>query len=248
MHTQTTGRIHFGTNYFILSIRCEKLTNEYLFQYEMVFVYIWSKLLKPMTTSFDKDPIDDDERTKRLQAFIKRAIDFLNRKAGTTLSFNYPIHAHHTTQKFNEWIGIDEDLQHHKFNDSVICILDDDSDDDDLESIRKTGSELIGGKVEIQPIADREWTLTHHNNSFCVCCMDYNKLFAECFAGTNFDLNLNLKSMENDPFVKCLLCCEMAGRDSLNAHFDNACSLFRAWAELIVICSFDLWLFKFLYI
>lgn len=195
----------------------------------MVFVYIWSKLSKPSASG---KSLDDDERAKCLQAMLKRAMEFLNSTAGTTLSFNYSVRAHRTTQKFDEWIGVDTDIAHHQFNDSVICISDSDSDDeDDLESIRKTGCELITQKLRIEPIADREWSVNCLEMSICLCCIDYDKLFAEHFAGTKFNLDL-LKTIS---LPMCPLCCLSIERDSLNVHFDKACSIFRVWAELEVV-------------
>lgn len=232
---------------FILSIRCEKLTNVHLFQYEMVLVYIWSKLTKSHISS-SGERIDEDEKAQQLQALLKRAMDFINRKAGTTLSFNYPVHAHHTTQKFNEWIEIDADVHHQQFNNSIICISDDDSDDDDLESIRKMGCELIGSsKLKLQPIVDRKCsTITIDDTSICLCCTDYNKLFLDYFADINFDLNSIENGFSVGHAVECPLCCNMTERNSLNAHFDNVCSLFCVWAELII--NYSILFFCFLYV
>lgn len=186
----------------------------------MVFIYIWSKLSKPNASD---QSFDDNDKAKALQAMLKRAMDFLNHVYGTTLSFNYSSHAHRTTQKFDEWIGVDADIDHHQFNDSIICISDSDSDDeDDLKLVRDIGYEPITNKLQLQPVADRQWTINRSEKSICLCCTDYDKLFTEYFAGTNFKLN----DISDCNSTKCPLCYMAIERDSLNVHFDKTCPRF----------------------
>lgn len=185
----------------------------------MVSVFIKSHLSE---TNHNNNRIDDDEMGLLRQAILKRAMDFLNRQTGTHLSFNHPFLAHCTTESYEEWIDIDNDVNVHKLNDTVVCITDDEEldDFDDILKAGYTSIEIINPYINIKPISDRVWVVCKDDSMVnCCCCIDYDEVFVKCFADTNFELNPKAQT------TTCPICSAAVQPDCLNAHFGNDCAV-----------------------
>lgn len=188
----------------------------------MVTVYIESKLSDPN--------FSDDEKAKNFQLLLKRAMAFVNQAFGTSLSFNYSSRAHQTIDSFDEWIDVDDEINFHKFNDTIVCISDDETEDEDdyLEEIRKLGYASvtpITDKINVRDLPDRSWNLLPTERITCCCCTDYNNLFKKCFTGTN--IGLVTKETPNISPQKCPICCKTIEKDKLNGHLTNSCNVFH---------------------
>lgn len=189
----------------------------------MISAYIESKLSEP------NNNISDIENSINFQLLLKRAMAFVNQAFGTRLSFNYSLRAHHTIDSFDEWIDVDDDVNFHKFNDTIVCISDDEPEDEDdnFEEIRKLGYATvtpITGMINVRDIPDRSWNLSPTERILCCCCTDYNHLFKECFADTNIGL-----VTKETPIIsqqKCPICFHTIGKDELNSHLTNSCYVF----------------------
>lgn len=178
-------------------------------QYEMLIIYITSK---------SKIKRNEYSNSPDLQALLKRAMMFLNTTAGTKITFNFPLHAHRTTESFTQWIDIDDDVNFNKFNETVVCLSDDDSDDEDLSKISaRFGKEFspVSPKLNVQDISEASPHVT------CCCCPNYDSEFQKCFTGTHFQLISNNEQIN----PKCPICCDALKNISLNDHVMNCVAL-----------------------
>lgn len=188
----------------------------------MVTLYIESKL-----SELD---FSDNEKAKNFQLLLKRAMAFVNQTFGMSLSFNYSLRAHQTIDSFDEWVDVDDDVNFHKFNDTIVCISDDEAEDEDdnFDEIHKLGYASvtrITDKINVRDIPDRSWNLLPTERITCCCCTDYNDLFEKCFADTN--IGLVTRETPNISQQKCPICCRKIEKDELNGHLANSCNVFR---------------------
>lgn len=194
----------------------------------MVGVYIDSKLTD-YTMNYYNNNYEEDEKNKNTQALLKRAMDFLNKTTGTDLSFNYPHRAHHTIHSYDEWIDIDNEVNFHKFNDSIVCISSDDDEEeidtfDEIQNMGYPSVTIITNKLKIENLPTRVWSVEHEKDqTICICCTDYNDLYKKTFNGTKFRLTLN---GEDSP-IHCPACCEAIEKKTLAKHFKDICTVFR---------------------
>lgn len=186
----------------------------------MLLVYINSKL------SDAKSKESDVERANQVQMLLQKAMDYLNQKTGMSLSFNYPLRAHQTVDSYSEWIDVEDDVNFHKFNDTIVCISDDDTDDEEerFEEIRKKGYasvEQICAKIDIRDISDTSFhTIV---GIACICCTNYNDLFKKLFAGTNFHLISGETPLK--PAQRCPVCLQTVENGKLNDHLASTCAV-----------------------
>ncbi|XP_055297582.1 uncharacterized protein LOC129566072 isoform X1 [Sitodiplosis mosellana] len=200
--------------------------------YEMVVLYIDSKL-----SEVKNNDDSDDEQSKHFQVMLKRAMDSINRLSGTNLSFNYTHRAHLTTDSFDEWIDVDDEINVHKFNDTVVCISDDDEDEDDNEEVDNFQEIRKTGYVSIKPITDKiivhnipEHDLSCLNNWMfvCCCCTDYGAMFEKTFAGSNIRFVSETYILPQ----QCPICSQTIEKDKLNEHLVRSCNIFCAQTKL----------------
>lgn len=173
---------------------------------------------------------DINEMGQQLQCLLERAINFLNITAGTNLSFNYTFYAHQMVDSFSEWVHVDnDDVYLNNLNDTIVCISDDDSsDEDNFEEISKNGyytsMKPITNRINIQDIVEGEWDV-HITGAgiICCCCIDYDNLYKKHFNGTKFTVASPLEKSS----AKCPVCCQTIDRCGLDNHFNNDCAGFH---------------------
>lgn len=191
----------------------------FLSQYEMLSLYIDSKLTEMNNNNSNSD--SDDEKSKHFQVMLKYAMDSINESAAINLSFNYTHRAHLTTDSFDEWVDVDDEINVHKCNDTVICISDDDEkEDDDFQEIRKMGYvsiKSVTDKINVRDIPEHDSACSTNPMVICCCCTNYKELKMKIFAGTNIYLFIA---------QKCSICSQTIENRKLIEHFCNACNIF----------------------
>lgn len=186
----------------------------------MISVYIDSCKIKG-------DNIDEQE--KHFQSLLKHAMEFLNQRTGMHLSFNYTLRAHYTLDSYDEWIDVDDDINFHKMNDTVVCISDDDIDGEEEEEEHGFGEISKNGYVSITPVIGKInirpdltdpicYSSTLQGAINCCCCTDYVDLFKKCFK----DTNITFDSTPNAP-QKCPICSQPIEKYNLNKHLLHSC-------------------------
>lgn len=177
-------------------------------QYEMIYLYITSKLSKIT---------EEDEKAEYLQALMDFAMNYVNKTAGLNLTFNYTLRAHKTIKSSTNWIDVDDEVVVNQLNDTIICISDSD-DDSDFEDIRENLS------FEDQKIVSKTITLMDlgHSTIDCCCCHNYSADFKKYFAETNFRIILSGETAS----IACPCCKKIVEENGLNNHL-NTCIAFR---------------------
>lgn len=177
MHYFNRNRNTFSlkTSERVILINKNLINSLFKFQYEMIYAYIVNK-----TTGV----VNNDNKEKLLQALLRRAMNFVNSTGLLNLFYNYPLRIHQTTDSNAEWIDIGDGDAIHKFNDSIICISDDESDADESNNIsgdNNNNSKIISQRIHLQDIE-------HEPYVGCCCCTDFDTVFKQYFVGTNFRL------------------------------------------------------------
>ena len=195
-------------------------------QYEMLSLYIDSKLTEINNNNSNSDDDDDNEKSKHFQVVLKRAMDTINELAGTNLSFNYTHRAHLTTESFDEWVDVDDEINVHNCNDTVVCISDDDEiEEDDFQQIRKMGYvsiKPVTDKINVRDIPGHDLACFTNLMVICCCCTNYNELTMKIFAGTN----IRKRVIELFTAKKCSICSQTIENRKLIEHLCHACNIF----------------------
>lgn len=188
----------------------------------MLSLYIDLKLTEINNNNSDSD----DERSKHFQVVLKRAMDTINKLAGTNLSFNFTHRAHLTTDSFDEWVDVDDEINMHKCNDTVICISDDDEkEEDDFQEIRKMGYvsiKPVTDKIDVRDIPGHDLTCLTNLFVACCCCTNYDELTKKIFAGTN----ISMRVMYLFTAQKCSICSDAIENRKLIEHLCHGCNIF----------------------
>lgn len=138
------------------------------------------------------------------QAFLQRAIEYVNKAFDTNLTYNYTFYAHKITPRINQWIYLEDDVRINELNDTLICIDDSDGEDDQGEcSDTFQNMKVLTKKIKILPLH-----------------LNYNLNYEEFFKKTNFKLVLGSEPLN----ILCPLCKADLRNSILLAHL-NSCAI-----------------------
>lgn len=154
------------------------------------------------------------ENEDHWQEYLQRSIDYVNKNFDTKLTMNYTLYAHKTTPRSCKLINVDESIVCFERHDSMICISDEEADDDNDEDKLM---ELIS--FDVSKVLTKNITVKTLDESG-IGQIDYKSGFEQRFKPTNFNLNCSL-----DLIASCPLCCNIFQHDSLSTHLET-CSLF----------------------
>lgn len=166
----------------------------------MIWVFI--------TNQVAKDTHDDDDKNKHTQVLLKRAMDFVNKTFGLSLTFNYPVRTYQTTESYTEHVDMGDGIIIDQLNNTVICISDSDDEFDDIRENDRNNINVISKKINVQNIDCQDGVT-------CCCCTDYNALFTKYFESTKICLCSDAVQCNK---IKCLACSHTVERKALNNH------------------------------
>lgn len=155
-----------------------------------------------------------EETEDHWQAYLQRSIDYVNKNFDTKLTINYTLYAHKTTPRSCKLVNVDESIVCFDRHDSMVCISDEEADDDNDED---NLMEFIS--FDVSKILTKKITLKILDESG-IGRIDYKSGFEQRFKPTNFNLDCLL-----DSFPSCPLCCNSFQRDTLLTHLET-CGLF----------------------